>query len=753
MAVAFRSASNTGNSTQVGSLAPSVPSGVQAGDIVVVSLCQWDNGSTPTVTPPSGFTQKGSTWTSGDSKAKNSVWWKRLTGADAGTYSFSWTGSFYSTIQVAAFSGCISSGDPWEAVATPVTGTFGTVTTMSVTVAAVGGALFWTVYNDSGGTHTPPTGFTETADVDCGTTAYSLIGSSGSNSAASGAVSSSSSAGAWLGALLAEPTGTNASAGSAAISVKVDQPTAAHAGSGGTVTDFTLIDHGAWVSAATGSDLFVPYPAAANGTTVPAQDRLYLILHSKPTTGSIAPSGSWTLAFSVTGGGGSFAADTGPTKFDVYYRDHPGTALTSTTTVTTTSVGTNGVASGKIVEFRPTVAGTPTWSHDLVSFSRTTAWQNSPSGFTSSAGMAVQDNDMVIFAVLSPDDGGTTDETVSTITQSGTTFNTPTQIGSKESTTLGFDLGSDIWQATATAGAGTGALSFTGSSTVSETRLFAWLRVRLNQGSGNTAVAPGFAAIGMAAQQPTVTAGVTTNASAGSAAASLAGQSATVKTSPSVGSAAVGMAAQNATVATSISRTPGVPAVGLAAQNPAPSISLVRTAGFATPSMSAEWPTVQIKTSAGSAAVAAAAQNASPSTATTAANAGNAAVGLASQGPTVKVAPVVGVATFALAAAPGSVFGGSTVSGGSASVAMTARAPAVSVKVSAGLAGFGFLAHDVINSDQSIACADFVTTVVVDAHFSAVGVEAHTTSMTVDAHEAIVVTDQHYASAEVCGRS
>jgi hypothetical protein len=211
VAVGFRSATDSGNTVSVTGRGTNVPAGAAVDDIAVISLCQWES-ATPTVTPPSGFTQKGATWSSQDGMSKNSIWWKRLTAADAGTYDFTWTGgSMWTTVQCALFTGCITTGDPWDAVATPVVGTWGTITTMSVTLSDAGGGMYWAVYNDTAGTHTPPTSFTELAEADCGTSAYRIPGASGSQSAANGSISSSSSSGAWLGALL--PAGGGGGAG------------------------------------------------------------------------------------------------------------------------------------------------------------------------------------------------------------------------------------------------------------------------------------------------------------------------------------------------------------------------------------------------------------------------------------------------------------------------------------------------------------------------------------------------------------
>lgn len=208
MAVAFRSASASGNSANASSRSTTVPAGAAIGDVVVAFVETW-NGAV-TVTPPSGFTQKGSVFSSGDGQSQNSVWWKRLTAADTGSYSFGYSGSRWSTVQALCFSGVIATGDPFDVVATPVAGTFGSITSMSLTTTDPNGAQIFTVYNDTTGTHTPPTGFTEPSgvDVDCASCAYKLNGgSSGSQSISGASVSSSSSAGAWAGALLAATGG------------------------------------------------------------------------------------------------------------------------------------------------------------------------------------------------------------------------------------------------------------------------------------------------------------------------------------------------------------------------------------------------------------------------------------------------------------------------------------------------------------------------------------------------------------------
>lgn len=207
MAVAFRSGSTGGNLVSQSAAATTVPAGAAIGDVVVVYLATWVSSAAFTVTPPTGFTQKGANWGASDGASVNSVWWKRLVAADTGSYSFGMSAARWSSANALCFSGCVATGDPFDAVATPIQGTFGTVSSISVTTTDTGGGLVWAVYNDTSGTHTPPTSFTEVTDFDCGSTAYRIPGASGSQTASGGSISSSGIGAVWLGALLSAAGG------------------------------------------------------------------------------------------------------------------------------------------------------------------------------------------------------------------------------------------------------------------------------------------------------------------------------------------------------------------------------------------------------------------------------------------------------------------------------------------------------------------------------------------------------------------
>lgn len=201
--IGYRNSSNTGNDTSTTNRAPAVPAGSQSGDVVVVFLSRWDPAINPAVTAPSGFVRQFQV-TSGDGGSKIDVFWKRLTAADTGTYTFSWSGSMWSSAEAIGFTGVKSSGDPIGANWNAWKGTAGTFGSTSLTTSFIPG-LAWNCYNDSAGTHSPPTGFTETADADCGSLAYLLPGASGTRTASGASVTSSSSSAAVLVALEPEP--------------------------------------------------------------------------------------------------------------------------------------------------------------------------------------------------------------------------------------------------------------------------------------------------------------------------------------------------------------------------------------------------------------------------------------------------------------------------------------------------------------------------------------------------------------------
>lgn len=161
--MASRSSSVLAGGNGTSSAPVPVPAAAATNDIAVVGIYIED---TVTITPPAGFTQKVDLRTSAIARGGLVVYWKRLTGADSGTYTFTWTGTPWRGANCGLWSGRVTSGDPFD-------GTVGTaesttsVTTLNVSTSpaqANGDAVgFWTNFN-GGCSFTPPTNYTERQD-------------------------------------------------------------------------------------------------------------------------------------------------------------------------------------------------------------------------------------------------------------------------------------------------------------------------------------------------------------------------------------------------------------------------------------------------------------------------------------------------------------------------------------------------------------------------------------------------------------
>lgn len=198
----YRASSNTGNDANTTTKAGPVPS-VFAGDIVTATVTRWTNTGAFT-TLPTGFFDWGTTFTSSDGQANMHVFWKRVTvNSDAtdepdGLYQFGWAAGSndWSHLHLYSHSGRLTTGVPIEAIGVGTPGAAGTYGTASVNCTA-GADLIWDTYNDSSGTHTPPTGsptWTERIDFDSGAGATRDNASGGTNTAVGGTSSSTSPA-------------------------------------------------------------------------------------------------------------------------------------------------------------------------------------------------------------------------------------------------------------------------------------------------------------------------------------------------------------------------------------------------------------------------------------------------------------------------------------------------------------------------------------------------------------------------------
>lgn len=175
--------------------AVNVPAGSAANDIAVVFLSRWVSGLAKAApTTPANFAHYATTFHSGDGNEDLDIYWKRLTGADSGTYAFSWgTPNVYVHANCFMIRGCITTGDPIDDV-NGWSGTAGTFGATTVNASTSDGALLWKAYNDTSaaGGHTAPGSFTEQVDNDCGTAATRFPGAAGSFTASGATVTTSS---------------------------------------------------------------------------------------------------------------------------------------------------------------------------------------------------------------------------------------------------------------------------------------------------------------------------------------------------------------------------------------------------------------------------------------------------------------------------------------------------------------------------------------------------------------------------------
>jgi hypothetical protein len=199
-----------GAQLQTSSASPAVaaPTGVAANDIIVISMLV---DGLPTVSAlPSGFahvTGSPIAIVSGGGSHSQVIAWKRATGADTGPYTFTLSGSTYVNGAASRYSGCITTGSPWEIDTdfAETTGVNGTATpSLEITTTGPNRMLYWSATNWTGGNWTPPTGFTERRDSgDKNTTSADMVQvSAGLSGAVIGTCAGSDKRTAFLGALI-----------------------------------------------------------------------------------------------------------------------------------------------------------------------------------------------------------------------------------------------------------------------------------------------------------------------------------------------------------------------------------------------------------------------------------------------------------------------------------------------------------------------------------------------------------------------
>lgn len=164
--MAYRSSSSISPGATGDTSAVPVPAGAATNDIAVVGIYI---ENTVAITPPDGtWTQKTDLATGAPaSVGRLVVFWKRLTGADSGTWTFTHTASGpYRESAAALFSGRITTGDPFDVApgTAEAAGPVAAVTVNAITTATAGDDLVGLATSFTGGAWTPASGLTERVD-------------------------------------------------------------------------------------------------------------------------------------------------------------------------------------------------------------------------------------------------------------------------------------------------------------------------------------------------------------------------------------------------------------------------------------------------------------------------------------------------------------------------------------------------------------------------------------------------------------
>jgi hypothetical protein len=191
VAVALVQSSTSGaTDAQAASRTVPVPAGAAAGHVAVVTLEIWLNTSTdPVITWPAGFTQIAYVESSTDGFTRLYAAIKVLTGADSGTYSMSWSGSYWNQAQATLWSGVDNTTPLDVALNTAVTAANTTMPAVSLTTAHAGCGMLHVVSNENSASGTAPTGYTEQQEANYLRTNTKVAGAAGAETPAGGSIS------------------------------------------------------------------------------------------------------------------------------------------------------------------------------------------------------------------------------------------------------------------------------------------------------------------------------------------------------------------------------------------------------------------------------------------------------------------------------------------------------------------------------------------------------------------------------------
>jgi len=184
-----------------------VPGSTAAGRVAIVGIYMDGAQLGVNPTPPTGFTLVEGAPCVVTGNHTVYAYWKRLTGADAGTWTWTWIGSRYREACAVLYDNVIATGTPFDSPTSKAIDAVGAGTvTPAVNVTSLGPdrRLIWLSSCWSGGTWTEPTGHTKR--VQAGAGLFTLTDRSWPTASATGSVTGSVTNAdkmtAWLGALI-----------------------------------------------------------------------------------------------------------------------------------------------------------------------------------------------------------------------------------------------------------------------------------------------------------------------------------------------------------------------------------------------------------------------------------------------------------------------------------------------------------------------------------------------------------------------
>jgi len=163
----WQNGTNGGTTGSAASSVVTLPASIAANDVCVVTIYKENLAA---VTPPAGFTEKTGTGVppAVGSQQAQYTFWKRMAGGESGTVTFSWTGAAFQTWTCDRVSGCVTSGDPIEAIAGASSNTSTTAEpAVSLASTSANSLLYHAACNFLGGDSqsAAPSGFTERQDT------------------------------------------------------------------------------------------------------------------------------------------------------------------------------------------------------------------------------------------------------------------------------------------------------------------------------------------------------------------------------------------------------------------------------------------------------------------------------------------------------------------------------------------------------------------------------------------------------------